>query len=151
MDKDELKNKIIDFTEGIIQKTGLSYRHKNLTWYFDRKDFLLILNLQRSMAGYDYFVNVMIALGSTKTFKYPKANQSDIRYRHSTQNGSEIIFDFQTDQNAFDKLRIAISEILEKTFSSLNEIEDLKKLYEKIKNLKSLDLTPEGRKTLDLL
>lgn len=149
LDRDEIKDKILNFVEEMIAETGLPYKRKNLTWYFDKPDFVTILNLQRSMEGSKYSVNIMIALRGAHVFKYPKANQGDIRYKISDEQGADINIDFERGDSFLD-LKRAVADFAIPTILTLNSKDDLKNLYEKIKHLKSLDLTPEGRAVLNL-
>jgi hypothetical protein len=65
-----------------LKKLGFS--KKSNSWYWANEEVILVVNLQKSRYGEQYFVNCGIALKSLGADGFPKEHLCDIRFRLSS-------------------------------------------------------------------
>ncbi|MCB9981965.1 MAG: DUF4304 domain-containing protein [Rhodospirillales bacterium] len=84
-----------------LEKAG--FKKKSDTWYWGNDEVVLLLNLQKSQYGEQYYVNCGIGLKSLGAVDFPKENQGHIRFRLTTladneesRKSIELLFDMES-------------------------------------------------------
>lgn len=146
---------ILDIVNNTLKQASLDYEIKGSTWYFEKKDFLLILELQRSEWGSQYYINFDIYLRSEeKNEKYPKAHKSDIKWRiHGEQIGvpeyrQAIDFEAWDKRKILEFLTMVLQKQIISLINSINSIKDVKEFVKK--NEKNIAVTVQAKKMLGL-
>ena len=67
------------------------FRRRKDTWYKANEDTIILLNLQKSQYGGQYFINLAVYLRHLGTASSPSENQSHIRVRLTAIAGSEAL------------------------------------------------------------
>ena len=94
-------NVIIDALSASLTTEG--FKKKSNSWYFNNNDVVLLINLQKSQYGYQYYLNCAIALKILGAVKFPKEHLCHIRFRLTSivpddkKKTVESIFDLENE------------------------------------------------------
>jgi len=97
------------------------FKKKSDSWYWSNDEVVLVVNLQKSQYGDQYYVNCAVALKSLGAIQFPKEHHCHIRFRLtsivSDQEREEIgiVFDLEngsvTDQKRTEEISRLIRDI----------------------------------------
>jgi len=82
-------------TNAANEVNGFSKRR--CTWYRRHPDTILVLDLQKSEYGGQYYINLAVALRALNPDEYPRENKCDIRLRLD-----DVVDDTERMRGAFD-------------------------------------------------
>lgn len=79
------------------------FKKKSDSWYWRNDEIVLLVNLQKSQYGDQYYVNCGVALKSLGAVEFPKEHHCHIRFRLTAvvsdeeRKGIEAVFDLEND------------------------------------------------------
>jgi len=103
----------------------LDFKKKALTWHKKKKEFILLIDLQRSAWSPEYYVNVGIILDNDNELSL-KTHNSDIRYRVSCLNKQNEYRDIYKIEDDFDSIIQLIQNQVIDVFDNMENIEEVK-------------------------
>lgn len=97
------------------------FKRKSNSWYWSNDEVVLLVNLQKSQYGAQYYVNCGVALKSIDNIEFPKEHHCHIRFRLTSvvseeeKEGIESVFNLEneslTDQQRKNEISMLIRNI----------------------------------------
>jgi hypothetical protein len=106
-----------------LKSNGFSKKSNN--WYWNNEEVILIVNLQKTQYGDQYYVNCAVALKSFGAEGFPKEHFSDIRFRLASvvpeekRDKCNAVFDLENGFYTEDTRKAAATSFFEKYGLSL--------------------------------
>ncbi|SDA69258.1 DUF4304 domain-containing protein [Sinorhizobium sp. NFACC03] len=72
-------NPVADAVSSLLKPLG--FRRKSSSWYLENDETVLIVNVQRSQFGPQYYLNFSVVIRAISTVPQPKEYHGDIRFR----------------------------------------------------------------------
>lgn len=102
----------------ILKSHGFSKKSNN--WYLHNAEVILVVNLQKSQYGEQYYLNCGVSLKSFGCGDFPKENLCDIRFRltsvvpKSDREKCELAFDLENNSLSEDARKLLITDFFER-------------------------------------
>jgi len=90
---------IVTAFEEPLEKAG--FRKKSGSWYLDKVDSILVVNLQKSNYGEQFYVNLAVWLRALGSDVFPKEHKCHIRIRLASLVGEEVTKCFDAQDSTF--------------------------------------------------
>jgi hypothetical protein len=78
---------IIGALNRVLSDNG--FKKKSNNWYWENNEVVLLVNLQKSQYGKQFYINCAVLIKSLSDNKYPKEEQCHIRFRLSPSDTNE--------------------------------------------------------------
>lgn len=94
------------------------FKKKSDSWYWRNDEVVLLVNLQKSQYGDQYYVNCGVALKSLGAVEFPKEHHCHIRFRLTAvvsdeeRKGIEPVFDLENDSLSDHQRKDKISRLI---------------------------------------
>lgn len=112
---------------------ALGFKKKSLTWFKEKKEFTLLIGLQKSSWSPEYYVNVGIML-EKKDVKDLKTYKSEVQYRVDEEDNNQKVKDIYQLDKEMDKVITLIQDQVINIFSNLETLEEITSKIMKNKN-----------------
>lgn len=136
-----MKTDIIKETASRILKNS-GYKKKGNSWYKTTSECIVVFNIQHSLYGKMYYINLAALLRKGNDLLFPKEYQCDVRMRFPTKKiedySTQMILDLES--NIDEKVRSALIEhIIIDSISILQKLESIDGIIELYKERPELN------------
>ncbi len=126
---------------------NFDFKKKGSNWVLSKKEFLLLIDLQKSQWSDIYYVNVGIQFSNLNE-SLPKAHRGDIKYRVSSKlEGGKTKGDFDLEKD-LSLIKELITEQIIGVFVNLETKEEVKDII--LKNVGRYIVTVNGKRILGI-
>ncbi len=119
---EEIKNGI-DKINNYLKALG--FKKKALTWFKEKKEFTLLIDLQKSSWSPEYYVNVGIMLDKKKNAVDFKTYKSEVQYRVIEKDANQKTKEIYELEKEIDKIISLIQIQVINVFSNLETLEEI--------------------------